>query len=654
MDSSIFFPVEPFLIALLFVAALTVAAGRRKSKPALVLAALASFSIAWTAHSLREVPIPEEEVQERPAAVPVDQYVTSDSCESCHPEQYATWRRSYHPSMTQTASVESVQGAFDGVQLERRGRRYIPQQDEDGFWAEFEVPAGPEGAMQWVRVPIVMTTGSHHMQIYWYPTGDRRTLGQFDFAWLGGDDQRWVPRESLFLQPPRSADWAETGRWNMTCIKCHTTNARPELEDMDSHASEFGIACEACHGPGEEHVRFNRDPRRRYGLHLAGEEGPSDDTMVNPETLTKERSGEVCGSCHGITFPVQEEMQTAMRSGDRYLPGEPLQDVRVVNQPSEGTEEVDHILEHDSLYIERSFWGDGTVRVSGREYNGLIESPCFQRGEMTCLTCHEMHQDPNDPRPAKEWADDQMKPDFEHGNAACLQCHESLADESALTAHTYHEADSSGSECYNCHMGFTTYGLLKAMRSHTIATPSVSESTELGRPNACNQCHLDKTLGWTAEHLANWYGIESPPLTAEQQAVPASLIWMLSGDAGQRALMAWSMGWDDAQEASGKYWMTPFLSQLLMDPYDAVRYIAGRSLREMPGYENWNYDFVAAPDARRAAAREAMMLSRSITIPEGALVNAAQLLDDPSGEVGGEIFADLLKRRDDRFVELAE
>src|SRR2546430_13546483 len=42
------------------------------------------------------------------------------------------------------------------------------------------------------------------------------------------------------------------------------------------------------------------------------------------------------------------------------------------------------------------YWSDGTVRVSGREYNALIESPCFSKGAMTCLSCHSMHQsDPN-------------------------------------------------------------------------------------------------------------------------------------------------------------------------------------------------------------------------------------------------------------------
>ena len=63
------------------------------------------------------------------------------------------------------------------------------------------------------------------------------------------------------------------------------------------------------------------------------------------------------------------------------------------------------------------------------------------------------------------------------------------------------------------------------------------------------------------------------------------LLWLLRGDAGQRALIAWSMGWTPAREASGAGWMAPFLSTLLIDPYAAIRYIAGRSLRRLPEYE---------------------------------------------------------------------
>src|SRR5207249_7937957 len=95
------------------------------------------------------------------------------------------------------------------------------------------------------------------------------------------------------------------------------------------------------------------------------------------------------------------------------------------------------------------------------------------------------------------------------------------------------------------------YGLLRALRSHQISSPTAAATVQTGRPNACNMCHLDKTLAWTAEYLEKWYGTLPPPLDRDDRTIPASVLWLLRGDAGQRALVAWSLGWRPAQQASG-------------------------------------------------------------------------------------------------------
>ena len=82
----------------------------------------------------------------------------------------------------------------------------------------------------------------------------------------------------------------------------------------------------------------------------------------------------------------------------------------------------------------------------------------------------------------------------------------------------------------------------------------------------------------------------------------ASILWLLRGDAGQRALAAWSYGWEPAQTASGTSWMVPYLGELLGDPYDAVRFIAAKSLRTIPGFETLQYDFTGTRDDRIVAA----------------------------------------------------
>ena len=641
---------------------------RRRRRAVVVATALFSAAIAWTALSLRVAPLSEEDIPLRPIAVPDDGYVSSQTCRSCHPREYTTWHDSYHRTMTQLATPETVLGDFDGTRIEWQGTTYRLGREDDVFFIEFDA-AGPEGATRRVRRPILMTTGSHHVQLYWYPTGENRNLELFPWVYLLSE-KRWMPRKSIFVLPPEMRQpyrgqpaaepgegaaegerWPDSQRWNHTCIHCHTTRGQPMFSELDTRAAEFGIACESCHGPAEEHIRSNQDPQRRYRLYLGGQR---DDTIVDPSRLSHRRGSQVCGICHGFSYPRgEQELYRDLSVGRSFEPGDEITDTRIVVQPSQGLESLRGLPEYQAGVREQSFWADGMIRVKGREYNGLIDSPCYQTEEFSCFSCHTMHPAADDPRPRLEWANDQLKPGMD-GNLACLQCHAEFAAADRLSAHSRHPPESSGSQCYNCHMPYTTFGLLKAIRSHQVDSPSVAVSLETGRPNACNQCHLDKTLAWGAEHLENWYGIAPPELSEVERAVPASLLWMLAGDAAQRGLITWSMGWDAARETSGTHWMTPFLAQLLIDPYDAVRFEAIRSLRRQPGFEDFEYDFVGPPDERQAAAKRAAALGRTLSAPAGQVADAMSLIDDPGGIVPGDIFARLLTRRNDRMVALAE
>jgi len=260
-----------------------------------------------------------------------------------------------------------------------------------------------------------------------------------------------------------------------------------------------------------------------------------------------------------------------------------------------------------------------------------------------------MHKADDDTRSLGEWADDQLGAGMD-GNGACLQCHDSYR--ANLTAHTRHAADSSGSSCYNCHMPYTTYGLLKTIRSHTISNPSASETVDADRPNACNLCHLDKTLEWTADALNRLYGTPKPELGEDDKTIASSVLWTLKGDAGERAIAAQAMGWAPAQHASGTNWMPPHLATLLDDPYDAVRFIAIRSLRTLPGFGDLQFNFVApSPDRRQAQLRTMTAWDRLKTsagaMPPQTLVRADRSLDIES-------VLRLLKSRNTRRVLLRE
>jgi hypothetical protein len=309
-------------------------------------------------------------------------------------------------------------------------------------------------------------------------------------------------------------------------------------------------------------------------------------------------------------------------------------------------------LRKNPNFFKSSFWPDGQVRLSGREFNGMRQSPCYTHGDpsqqIDCTSCHGMHGTGG--KETEGWRDDQLLAGM-RGNVGCTQCHEAMSTDEGLRAHTHHSPDSDGSNCYNCHMSHTSVGLMKASRSHAITSPDVAVELATGRPNACNQCHLDRTLAWTAEQLEAKWQIARPELDVEQREVAASVRWLLSGDAGQRTLAAWSYGWEPAQKASGFDWLAPYLGRLLDDPYYVVRFNAERSLRSMPGYGGVlrDYNFLAEAAVANPFVDNVTALWQSQY--RGGTRSA--VLMDARG-LSRSRFDRLYARRDDRPVFIAE
>lgn len=625
----------------------------------LLVALAAAVTVGLTSIAVG-APIPDAEPpSDRPleGLSPDPDVVTSDTCRACHPHQDATWRESYHRTMTQAATPEAVVPEIDEEVFDHRGERYRLVRRGDRFFAGIAVRT-PEGE-DWVEREVVQTTGSHHFQSYWFATGEGRELTMFPLCYRI-DEARWMPVDSAFLMPPGTQQQLGNARWNANCIVCHTTWGQPRLagDHVDTHVGEFGIACEACHGPGGAHVAANRDPVRRYGLHLG--EG-ADPTIANPARMDPVREAEVCGQCHGVTVPRQELGADWLEVGHTYRAGDVLADTRVIVSPGNAeSPELARQLALQPDFFDTIFWKDGQVRISGRDYHGLLASPCYADGEgehrMTCLSCHQMHQAADDPRPRAEWADDQLGPGM-RTDRACTQCHEELGSAAAAAAHSRHPEGTTS--CYDCHMPYTTFGLLKAIRSHTVGSPSAQESLDVGRPNACNLCHLDRTLAWTAAQLEEGYGIEAPDLTGDERRdareVAAGALWALRGDAGVRALVAAAFGRAEARAASGTSWMLPFTTELLRDPYDAVRFVAQAALRAEPsvGPSGGGYDFLA-PEAERRAVLARLesdwRAARSARVGQ----DLTQMLIDGDGNLRDDAFRALLARRDLRRIYLGE
>jgi hypothetical protein len=562
----------------------------------IIVLALVALGVAAGLQASAATRNTEEAERNRPLQTAPEPYVTSGQCRSCHPTHYDSWFGSYHRTMTQLATPASVIGEFAGVEL--AGHRL--SQEGGRYYVEVPAVTGPPE-----RHPITLVTGSHHMQVYWYETGVGRALAQLPFGFLK-EERRWVPRASMFIEPPGEVRPPEIGRWNNSCIACHTTGGRPRADahgEYDTQVTEFGIACEACHGPGGAHVDKQASPLARYTSHF-GSDG--DSSIVHPGKLDHERASAICSQCHAMwQHRGTEGMQSWNLNGFAYRPGGDPKESMWLLQPSRSAEDerVAWVTKNRRSYVDGQFWRDGQARVSGREYSGMIDSPCYLKGELSCLSCHSMHKPAADRRAMTEWANDQLKPGMQ-GDKACVQCHSEI--EERLSEHTRHAADSSGSRCMNCHMPYTSYGLLTAMRSHRIDVPDVRATVEAGRPNACTSCHLDRTLGWAAEQLQAKWGIAPPELDEDERTVDASLLLGMKGDAGQRALVAWSLGWPAAVAASPAADLAPLLGVLMDDPYDAVRYVAERSLRAHPALRTsargLAYDYVTPPSKRTPIA----------------------------------------------------
>ena len=575
-----------------------------------------------------------------------DEYVGSASCRECHADEHKSWHASYHRSMTQLMSPETVQAAFDGQAHEFQGERFTLHRRGDEYWTTIEsidaANASPDGRDPGsLHLRLGMVTGSHHMQVFWLPGMMGNLQIGFPFSWLI-NDQRWAPRNSLFIRDPHTVISREN--WNMNCIRCHTTGPQPRpnraAQRFESLVADLGISCEACHGPAGRHVERQErlaglpEVERQQALNTE----PLD--IVQPADLDHVRSSQVCGSCHGMKWFDKSEEWTA--HGFRYRPGDDLEQTTPIIRPTQLDKQpwLRPVLEKNPGILNDFFWPDGHIRVTGREYNGLLESACYQRGEMSCVSCHSMHK--SDP-------DDQLARGM-RTNKACLQCHDNMAGD--LTAHTRHTAGSAGSNCYNCHMPHTSYGLLKAIRGHTIETPNVATTLETGRPNACNLCHLNKTLDWTAEQLAKRTGQAKPTVPADHRTTAASALWLLKGDAGQRALAAWHMGWQSALEASGTGWQSPLLAELLNDPYSAVRYMAHKALAKQPGFKVFEYDFVADEPAR-LAKREAALAKWKLST-KNTPTNPATMLLNANGQRLTNKVRQLIETRNNRPMRLRE
>jgi hypothetical protein len=536
-------------------------------------------------------------------------YVGSAACRDCHLENFASWKRTFHRTMTTEATAATVQGDFGGATLVAAGvTARMDHAPDGGFRMTFSRPGAVDRVAR-----VERAVGSHRYQQYLSRVGD--TTWRLPVAW-NTLDRRWFPMTSAFLfaDPDASPGSDVQGRpvfgggdfdrhvtrWNDNCVFCHNVAPNPARDPRTGHfattVAELGIACEACHGPGGEHVARNADPDRRARLAATGIPDP---TIVNPAHLSPARAAGLCGRCHGQRLT--EDVGPFLTRGDPFVPGD---DLALESTPLWR----DTTLRGDPTAFAARFWSDGTARLTAYEYQGLLQSPCATRDLMTCTSCHGMHEgDPRGQLRARFAAD---------ADRQCTDCHRQLATGAALAAHAHHDPAGAGARCVSCHMPRIVYGVLDVHRSHRIEVPDPARAAAAGRPDACTGCHVDRTAGWAEAAARAFWGPARYPADVRVSAGTAPGEAILGGEALSRAVAADAIGRAPAaaDPANQGRRLGLLLESMASDRYPAVREIAWRALRratvEVPGVP---YD-PSGPPASRAHAVDALRNALKIVV----------------------------------------
>jgi len=267
------------------------------------------------------------------------------------------------------------------------------------------------------------------------------------------------------------------------------------------------VSCQACHGPGETHVAWaqQEDEAADYS------DDESLGLIVDYGSMDASGQVESCARCHSRRYPISPDDQHAQPYLDHFMP---------------------------ELLREGMYHVDGQILDEVYVYGSYIQSKMYQQG-VSCTNCHNVH------------TGELHLP----GNATCTACHQmtpptptfpTLTSKAYDTPeHHFHEPDSAGAQCVNCHMPAKNYMVVDPRRDHSLRIPRPDLSVELGTPNACTQCHTDQEAAWAVETMNGWYGDDwQRPHYGETLALgrlgePAGLesLGLLAADESQPAIV---------------------------------------------------------------------------------------------------------------------
>lgn len=446
-----------------------------------MLACLALFlTVGFGFETLRSLAQETPVMTSDPVAHP--DFVGSDRCAQCHAAEHKDWLSSQHAVAMQEATERTVLGRFDGITFSNDNVTSTFYNKDGKFWVRTD---GPDGALGDFEISYTFGVWPLQQYLIKLPGGRIQALGiAWDARPKEDGGQRWFhlyPDRKLKVGDP--LHWTGIDQnWNYQCAWCHSTNIKKNYDQISRSFSttwsEISVGCEACHGPGSNHVAWattsngwEKSDQRGKGFaqnfdERKGVMWPMVATGQAMRSAPRSSANEihVCAGCHSRRQQFSDDPASVGRLFDAFRP---------------------------SLLADGLYHVDGQQRDEVYNYGSFLESRMHSAG-VTCSDCHNPHTG-------------KLR---QTGNSLCGQCHAS--ERFDVSPHHHHAPNSKGAECAGCHMPVTTYMGIDGRRDHSIRIPRPDRTVLLGTPNACNQCHTDKSAKWAMDAVKAWYPSPKP------------------------------------------------------------------------------------------------------------------------------------------------
>lgn len=387
-------------------------------------------------------------------------YAGSQSCKECHASIFSEWKTSDHFKAMQIPTEQSVLGNFNNAVYSADGitSRFFKKNGK--FFINTQ---GNDG--KYADFEVVYTFGHYPLQQY---------LIAFDKGKLQVTRQSWDSRTNKWFHQYKEQkiphdDWLHwTGNsqnWNLMCAYCHSVNVQknynPHTDSYQTTFNEISVGCESCHGQGKRHNAVMKSTEYQKGL-------AKELFIKTGKESSQTQELNTCFPCHARRGEVTQHHFSSEEIMDNFIP---------------------------ELPVTPNYFADGQALEEVYKFASFLQSKMYHAG-VKCSNCHNPHSGK-----LKLPAD-----------KLCLQCH---SPSYATSSHTFHKENTAGSDCRSCHMPTRTYMGNDVRHDHNFAVPRPDLSEKYGVPNACNQCHSDKSAKWAKNAVEKWYGKERKPHFAE-------------------------------------------------------------------------------------------------------------------------------------------